>query len=562
MKKNRIFSLIKTAAFVYLVCISSLAGAQGDKFSFRMRGMGQGLYGLVDDLYSDLSLNPAFIYRYQGTTLFSNISNLQGKTDQRQFNQEDAEFTLLRSTDIFPSNIIGTITEYFGQPMGLFWESQGYNITLSDEISNESFFAVNEGTLTGNRLDLGSDFSGQSISWIGLVRDFGISLSYHRLGFDLNFIEEDFDRTFTVDESTGLRENNKSLVTRTQRNFNFPNSMFGFSVGKVLKRDNSEISISAGRRPERVTFNANDLFGMFKDPFVGGGEGKLSSFEAKDLGFMQVGLKSTYVNLRYKQVNSSLDFLQQNNFLFKYERFSLPISIEATEEILHDSLAVDGALRKQVSLSRIGITKSSGDGTLNNMEFGAGIERHVNNFNTMIALGAKFNYLWGDLDFAFSPGRVQEVLDIRSEIGDPGEESEIYSRIISDNREKVTRGSINGMFLSLPVGLETKISDNFTLRLGARSVIPFSFKTEWETETTDGVDELIETTEETTSYSPEELFPTTRFKKMDIDGKSINLDSYHFGASYRVNNIITVDLLHFAKITELDTWWLSIVLNY
>ncbi|MFC1477769.1 hypothetical protein ACFL6L_04815, partial [candidate division KSB1 bacterium] len=257
--------------FVVAVCIlfisMNTADAQGDKFSFRMRGIGQGLYGFVDDLYSDLSFNPSYIKRYQGTTLFSNISNLQGKSEQSLFSQDETDFTLMRNTDVFPSNLIGTVTDRFGLPVGFFWESQGYNITLSDDKSDEVFSSLTDGTFNASKIRLGADFSGHSFSVIGIVKDFGVSVSYHRLGFDLNFEEEDLSQMFTANDSTGLRENNESLLNTTKRTFKFPNSMFGFSIGRVIKQENSEYSFSVGRRPERVTFDANGLFDMFKEPF-------------------------------------------------------------------------------------------------------------------------------------------------------------------------------------------------------------------------------------------------------------------------------------------------------
>ncbi|MFC1477622.1 hypothetical protein ACFL6L_04040, partial [candidate division KSB1 bacterium] len=211
---------------------------------------------------------------------------------------------------------------------------------------------------------------------------------------------------------------------------------------------------------------------------------------------------------------------------------------------------------------RNGYSSGRGDGVLHNFELGTGIEKHVNDFRTMIAFGAKVNYLWGDLDFTYKPSKLEENYNVNVEIGDPAGESESYTRIISDERERTSKGSINGLVLTLPIGFETKLSDKLTLRLGARSVIPLKFNTEWETKTTDNPDLLLESTEDESTFTPPEPFPVSQFKKMNIDGKSLNLDSYHFGASYTINEYITIDLLHFAKVTELDTWWLSVVLRY
>lgn len=547
---------------VALTAFSPDAAAQGDKFSYRLRGLGQGLYGIVDDLYSDLSFNPAYIHRYKGTSLFTNISNMQGKTDQRQLNQEETDYTLVRSTDIFPSNLIGTVTDRFGSPMGFFFESQGYNLSLTDDNSNTVFNTLTAGKTTGESLKLGTDFSGRSFTWLGLVRGYGVSLSYHRLGFDLNLDSSDYSESFIATETEGTRISTGSKVEREKTNLSMPNSMIAFSVGKVIRSGTSELSISAGRRPERIVFDANDIFSLFEEPFFGGGEDIMADLQSNDLGFMEIGLKTYFVNMRMKNIQSSLTSLQQNSLLFKYERFNLPLAVEAVQETIDDSLHVSGANRKTMKTTRYGITSGDGDGNLNNLEFGAGFERHFNNMNTMIAMGAKFNYLSGDLDFTFSPGKLQETYEVSVEIGDPAEEADSFTRTISDERNQLTTGSLKGLILTVPVGLETKLTKRLTVRLGARSVIPLSFKTEWETTIDDGVDELLETDEETSSFVPPDPFPAADFQKTMIDGKSLNLDSYHFGAHYEINEMIGIDFLHFAKVTELDTWWLSVVLKY
>jgi len=562
-RDGRSFIILCAAAVLLLSCLTTEAITQGDKYSFRLRGLGPGLYGLVDDLYSDLSFNPAYIRRYQGSTLFTNISNLQGKTEQRQFNQDEAALTLLRSTDIFPSNLIGTITDRFGAPFGIFYESQGYNVSLQDETTDETFGSAISGISDGTKSMLKADFSGHSITFIGLIKDFGVSLSYHRLGLNMSIDDEDFSRTFTVNDSTGLRENTESTASSTRRGFEFPNSMIAFSIGRVIKYDDTELSIAAGRRPERITFNANDLFSIFKEPFFGGGSDKLSRLEEKELGYMEVGINTYFLNMRLKSIKPSLNSIHQNNILFKYERFGLPLSIEAAEKTVHDSLGINGTSRKVITDTNISISNGGGNVTLNNIEFGGGFERHINNFQTMIAFGVKLNYIWGELDFVLGPGNLKESHEVNVVVGgDPSEEAESYIRTISDNRERVTYGSLKGMFLSIPVGFETKITKKFTLRLGARSVIPVFFKTDWDETTTDGVDELIESDEEQPSFTPDTLVPTVKMKRMNIDAKSINLDSYHFGARYKVNDAVSIDLLHFAKLTQLDTWWLSVTFNY
>ena len=38
--------------------------------------------------------------------------------------------------------------------------------------------------------------------------------------------------------------------------------------------------------------------------------------------------------------------------------------------------------------------------------------------------------------------------------------------------------------------------------------------------------------------------------------------SYSFGAGYQVNDSISIDLLHFAKLTDLSTWFFSVTIGF
>lgn len=545
--------------FIFLLLFNADAAAQEDKYSFRLRGMGQGLLGIVDDLYSDLSLNPAFIHRYKGNRLYTNLSNLQGGRDAQIFDQQ---LTTIRNTDIYPNNLIGTVFERAGTPFGIFLETRGYNIKVEDIDDDEQFLTLTNGMLSRRRQILDTNNALKSISFIGLVRDFGVALSIHRNDFTLQLEDENISSTFTVNDTTGMRENTAYLKNAAQQTFEFPNSMIAFSIGRISKKDNKEISWAIGRRPERMAFNSNEILSLFKEPFLNEIAERFDILENQDTGFIEMGLRSLYFNARLKKIYPSLTDLQQISYLFNFSRYSLPFNIKTVESTLHDSLDVAGAMRKRLTLTSEGISRAEGDGTINRIEMGAGIERHFNDLNTMIAFGAKLDHIWGDMDISFEPARIQRNLNIKVEIGDPAEEADSYNRVISDNKEGFIKSKMNGTFLSFPVGLETKLSEKFTLRFGARSVFSLKFKTEWESSKTDMPDELLQTSEDQTTFVPEDPLAHETVSVKKIDGRSLNYNSYHFGASYRINDALTIDLLHFSKLTELDTWWLSIVLKY
>ena len=542
-----------------IVTLHSSSIAQDDKFSFRLRGMGVGLHGIIDDLYSDLSLNPAFIHRYKGNWLYTNFSNLQGGEDISQLNQD---LNLLRNFDLYPNNLIGAITDRFGAPFGIFLETRGYNLLTDNLSSNEQFLTATTGIINGSRELFDTENASQSISFIGLVRDIGIKISIHRNDFNLKLSSENTFSRFAVNDTSGNRDNVEFVKNITTRDFDFPNSMIGISVGKIFKSENQEISLSAGTRPERTAFQSNEILSFFKEPLLNGIADKFDILNNRETGFFEMGLSSVFINARVKKIYPSINDLQQNTFSLNFTRYTVPFDIKTSENTVHDSLDIAGASRKNVTFTRDGFSDAVGEGILNRVELAVGVERHFGNLNTLIAIGAKIDYIWGKTDITFGPGKIAEKLTIDVDVGDPAEEAESFNRIISDNKQSTVTSDLRGTFLSIPVGFEAKITDRFTIRLGARTIIPLTFKTESESTVSDMPDELLQTDEALTTFVSQDGPGTVTTTSTLFDGKKLNYNSYHFGASFKANDMITLDLLHFSKVTELDTWWFSIVLRY
>ena len=113
-----------------------------NKASFRLRGLGTNLIGFVDDLYSDIYLNPAYISRYTGTHIFTNLSNMRGAGTSTLFGQSSAGFN---KTGEFPSNLIGVIRGDGIKKWGLFWESSNHELELKDSREFTSFSTLING---------------------------------------------------------------------------------------------------------------------------------------------------------------------------------------------------------------------------------------------------------------------------------------------------------------------------------------------------------------------------------------------------------------------------------
>lgn len=560
IKKINKIQLIKIAATLALIMqFNTTAFAQSDKYSFRLRGLGEGLHGFVDDLYSDLSLNPYYIYRFSGNWLFTNLSNMQGREDVATLDQNSS---LQESVKSYPSNLLGTITSKWGSPFGIFFESSGYDQNNFDSFKNLNYTNFTSGSLESGSSTIDTDFLNRSINLYSKVGDYGVAISFHKFGFGINTIDINASGTFSEGDSSGNLINNTFVENTIDKGFDLSNTFIGFGIGRVFKENNIETSISIGRRPEKFEFNDNEMFSLYKEPFFGIVDDELSNFDNNDYRKMELGLKADYISLRRKIIDSSPQTIQITNMIFNFTRYTVPLKVGISSININDSLAVIGTDRKTIKNTISGIKTSEGDIGINRAEIGAGIEKHFDNFNSMIAFGVKANYIWGNLDYKFSPGNKRELNEVVVEVGDPSAESASYNRIFNDNLTETTTASIKGIFLSLPVGFETKLTDKLTFRAGAQTVIPLSFESEWKKTIIDDVDQLVDTDENSTTFSATDGFKNVSTDVQNINGKSLQLNTYHFGASYKFNDKINLDLLHFAKITELDTWWLSVIIKY
>lgn len=546
-------------AIILLTQFNSNAQAQGDKYSFRLRGLGEGLHGFVDDLYSDLSLNPYYINRFNGNWLFTNLSNMQGGEDVSAFDQNS---TLTKSINANPANLLGTITSRWGNPIGLFFESSGYDQMNFDSFENLNYTNFTSGNLVSGSSTLETDFLNRSLNFYTKVGDYGVSISYHKFGFAINTSEVNASGTFSEGDSSGTLINNSFVENTVGKGFDLSNKFFGFSLGRVFKNNNIETSISIGRSPERFEFNDNEIFSLYKEPFFGIVNDEVSNFDNNDYRRMELGLKSDYVKFRRKIIDSTPQTIQITNMIFNFTRYSVPLVVELSSETIFDSLAVVGLERKTIKNTISGTKISEGDIGINRVEFGAGVEKHFDGFKSMIAFGVKANYIWGGLDYQFNPGNNRDLNEVVVEIGGPAAEDASFNRIYNDNRTETTTASIKGAFLSFPVGFETKISEKLTFRAGTQSIIPLLFESKWKKTIVDDVDELVDTDENATTFTPRDGFRDESTDVQNIDGKSLNLNTYHFGASYKFNESINLDILHFSKITELDTWWISVIIKY
>ncbi len=528
------------------------------KYSFRMRSLGPNLSGFIDDLYSDLYYNPAYVYRFNKHHIYTNLSNLQGNGQTRLFGDEN---TTVNKDGIFPSNLAGYAGPVFGGKWGVFWENSGHNFKLTDfESYDDPITAAVRGERT-RAID--GSFSGQGLSLFGLIKGIGFNVTYDRVGMDLN-VDTQSDSLFYTTSDSSLMHNALS-----RERWKFPNNMWGVSIGKVWREHDHEWSLSAGIQPHRLNLNMDQLFNIvqvnlgqnlhaYRKPFGAGSADTTNSLLQQQLGFSELGVRSYFARARFKEIHVGENSFYQLNYLLDYSRYSVPLDISTSTVFRMDSLIYANDLSTRVKED--GIFPGDGDVTLNNVTFGIGGEGYLDNLKTMISMGVKLTYIWGGLHLTQGPGRIihsrEQKLDTTTVAG------QTYSRTITDNTVVTTKGDTRWLTLSLPVGLELRPHDKLTLRMGANTTIPISFKGTWSIATRDSASSVIDTTGAPPPLSPGAEPPPATQKSSGIRGKFFSLTSYYYGASFRITPSIEMELMNFAQVTDLRTWWLSIVLKF
>lgn len=545
--------------FIIILFVFSLTGevtGQVSKHSFRLRGLGENLFGFVDDLYSDLHINPAYITRFQKTHVFTNLSNLQSGDNYSIFEQSSEGYAV---NPTFPSNMLGGIFKYKNYPIGLFLETSGYNMSTFYEETDTDYYDLKTGVNKYHYKKFNGDFSARSLTLFTKFQDWGIMFGYSHGGFGIKMIDRNRNSYFTIPDTANVRVVGEQDYQNTEKEVELPSSKISFVVGKIFKKTNTELSISGGFRPEKIRINSDDIFSTFNQPISVMDSTDYSKFKDFDLGIVELGVKSMFINLRYKKTFPGLKSFSQLNYLFNFTRYSLPIKINSHESVRQDSLVPNGIIPTKVIKNENTEIKSEGSAVIYKLMVGIGGEKYFDNLNSMAAMGIKFYYLWGDVDFNQNPG---ETLFDYSRITDDPVNDINYTNKISDEKYIKTNGKGSAAMLTIPVGLETKLHKKFTIRFGASTWLPLKFSGTWDIKTEDNADSLMSSTLEDFEYEPETILPESKNKVAKSKGSFINLTTYHFGATYQVSESISIDLLHFARLTELNTWWLSVNLKF
>jgi len=322
----------------------------------------------------------------------------------------------------------------------------------------------------------------------------------------------------------------------------------------------SQLSFGGGVTPAGLSFATYLLYDYFTIPYWPGGVHQdSSSFQdaLKEGADLDLGGTSINLNFRNKRRNHTSSF----SLLGRLEYIISPVEATLYDSTYWFNRASPSIVTQEdraLSLS------ASGSGHFFNLCFGVGSERYfyTGGLRHISAVGAKLAMILGKVNFDIKPTqeRYYYLYDAPDTLNDVE-----FTRTYTSGETIKTKGSGLGMVLSIPAGLETYLNKKLVLRLGAHSIIPLYMTGNWKAEFVDtGWEEVYDYTHggtDTTIAEPKDELDSGTYI-LDFAAKLANLTMYYFGAGYKVSDAIELNFLHFANLTNLGTWRISVNIRY
>ncbi len=539
-------------------------------YSFRVQGLGRGLVDFMHDDYSNVFYNPARITRSRGTRLFTSLNNLQSDLmKDRLMDQSDiGDFSLLpyplydnkgwftvNDFGDIPVSLVGFMAPVIGGNTLLMIEAGGFSGKGEITYKDESIFGTDrikdEDTYT---IDGGVNMYGVTLAR-GFGENIGILLAYKN--WTLNGFYEEKSQ-YTRHDSSGqlLGEYNSTDSFNTDIDVKNMDFKLGFLIDSAR---NNEKDLIFYAEPLLVLisggfFNHEDFL-----PWPGAG---LNNEDNDGMGGRLYGSGYTFgtkfrTRTQLGRDSSIRKFFKGNkvtwNWIFGFEYTYIPIEVSYTN--YNYSFIVNGP-NETTSSEVMEQFNGKGTGHLFQGNIGTGGEINVTD-NARVIFGINLNiyYLTASLRLD-SPEKTTSYRFQDTAV--PGNNVAYVRKYNMWGDTDFRAEGVAGLF-DFPVGLEIRMARGLFLRIGASSMLPVFFygkitgdlDTRWREET-----QYTEGPSAGTTVSSEGI-PGKTGQDFNTHLFSTTVD-YSFGLGYHINNALSIDLLHFAKITELGTWMLSV----
>ena len=511
--------------------------------SMRMRGLGPGLVGIVDDEYSDLFFNPAYINRIEGSRVYTNLSNIHSGGDALFFDPSYSPYLYY--------NLIGGITNYREMKIGGLLEIGGWNY----EMTQDTFSIRRE---SGNRQYI--DTIKTTTVNKNLGKAFNLIFGKKMEKFDVGLLigPECFDTDASQKyEHIYYYRRNDSIIQYTYSQIEMLNENKGWMIpltaGIIMGEPENEMAFSLGIGEGKADFLYSSLM---KDI------DSMISFKSEIFGKQEQkqNVNSTSFSLMGRNKRRSEE--HSISYLAGLSYYTQPINVSMFDTSY--SLFISPSSKEEASL----VNTQKGDGSMNYLGFGFGVgsEKYFE------AMGMKNLFAIGAIPTFFTSKTKIKLDPMKSETTYydnyyPDTLGFQYKATFTNNETYDLKYSSCGFALSIPAGLETNLTERFVLRLGVTQDMVLKLKnTDEEVLTDAGWKYERDVTQgtslrDTTITEPDNELDSWTTKTADKTKFETNT-TYHYGLGFKVNDNIELNFLNFAQLTDLRTWVLGVNIKF
>jgi hypothetical protein len=523
--------------------------------------MGPGLVDFTSDEYSDIYYNPFYLNNIEGTRVYSNLSNLSGAIPS-SFLATDVN---MLSNYLYPTNMVGVITEWKGQKIGAIYSSSGFSVGGS--IIDEDIYSDNEDYTYDSEDELSSEvsFGGRDLNLFYSNKLFGIliKLSSFKAGMTYSDESQSFSRS---EYNMGAVE--RTTTSRDEYDVGGSNYLVGVSFGRAWSNRNLDYSLAFGVEPAFVSLGAEEVDYYLRNWVNSSTTPVYSENLLNDMdNSTQLKLSGYSAFMRYRKqknednASSTLSYRSSLAFI----PFGLDIESEDDDRYSYgNSNSSDYDLSMEYEEENYSL---GGAAILGMLQTGYGREYRMDQ-NSLLAMGIKgtvyFAYITAEDDpktysRTYYTGTPNDGIS-DNDYGYVYEETDGFSQELS--------GYVAIATVNVPIGIETPVfnSESLKFRLGANALFPvfgygnISYDTQenpdmWTRTFTHGPDagRVQRGPLDSDYYWNDES--KTQFK---LDKMNLNLSSYYFGLGWQINENLSLDVLHFSNLTNLSTWWFSL----
>jgi hypothetical protein len=511
--------------------------------SIRMRGLGPGLVGIVDDEYSDLFLNPAFINYVEGSRIYTNLSNIHNFGDDLFFSGD-------YSPDMF-YNLIGGITSYKDMKVGGLLETGGINYTgtdmnySTDIIGCETYADSLESEMVCKDLN-----TSINLFWGKKIADYNVGVWFGPQFMDMEQSYDDVSMShYWLFDTLGNVLDHEYEYEREQMANKAKTYAYPFMIGAISGTYEDELSAN-------FTFGFDRVNGIIPVNFI---SSELTHEISQDLSSLDESYE--YCEQKTDQGGFYLALNGRNKKRMEDHSLSYLGSIvyvhqPLTMTVFDTTYDYSDYETDYISLTATN-TRQEGTGATDYfaLALGIGTEKKFDAFgaSSMFAIGLIPSYFSGKSTMTMEPSETNAYTYYT--YPDTMESTTFYSNGETYDYEYC----YGGFTATIPVGLEMHLTDRLVLRLGVTQDMMLKFKDCDEVTMTDNgwTQHIVSGPFDTTYYEPANELDSY-YSKTEDKVTFNTMTTYHYGMGFKVNDNIELNFLNFADLTNLKSWVLGV----